>query len=143
MQVSQGELEEIVERILREKPEILISVLRKNKDILREVGSEILPANVATKDDIKMLHDELKLIIEMFNRRFEDMQKYMDRRFEDMQRNTDKRFEDLIGYTDKRFEDMNRRLDFIQRLILFLLGLNLINTSTLIIILLKIFNVIG
>ena len=90
-----------------------------------------------------MLHDELKLIVEMFNRRFEDMQRYADKRFEGLIRHTDRRFEDLIKYTDKRFEDINRRLDFIQRLILFLLGLNLINTSTLIVILLKIFNVIG
>ena len=124
MQIDAEKMEEMVRKILREKPEIIISVLKDNPEFLRQIVSEALPPNVATKDDIKLL-------IEMFNKRFEDLQRYMDRRFEDMQK-----------YTDKRFEDMTKRLDFIQRIIIFLLGVNIVNTSTLILILLKIFNVI-
>ena len=50
--------------------------------------------NLATKEDIKML-------MQMMDKRFEDMQKSMDKRFEAV----DKRFEAV----DKRFEDMNKR----------------------------------
>jgi len=49
---------------------------------------------LATKEDIKML-------MQMMDKRFEDMQKSMDKRFEAV----DKRFEAV----DKRFEDMNKR----------------------------------
>jgi hypothetical protein len=122
-----AKLEETVEKILKEKPEIIITALRRNPEILKQVVSDSLPHNVSTKDDIKILHEEMKLMIEMINKRFEDM---------------NKRFEDMKNYTDKRFEDMNKRLEFIQKLILFLLGLNLVNTSSLIVILLKIFNAI-
>ncbi len=66
---------------------------------------------LATKEDLKML-------IEMFNKRFEDINK----RFEDMQRYMEKRFEAI----DKRFEDMryyiDRRIGFLEKLIV---GFNL------------------
>ena len=57
--------------------------------------------HLATKDDIKPLatKEELKLMIEMFNARFEDMHKYTNKRFEAV----DKRFEDMHKYMDKRF----------------------------------------
>ena len=53
----------------------------------------------ATKDDIKML-------IQQMDKRFEAV----DKRFEAV----DKRFEDMHRYTDRRFEDMNKRFEMIQ-----------------------------
>jgi len=100
MQVETAKLEETVEKILREKPEVIINALRKNPEILKQVIADSLPHNVATKDDIKMLQEEIKLLIEMINRRFEDI----NRRFEDM----NKRFEDMKNYTDKKFDMLLR-----------------------------------
>ena len=52
----------------------------------------VLSGIVATKDDIK-------LVIEEFDKRFETMQTQMDKRFEAM----DKRFEAMQTQMDKRF----------------------------------------
>jgi len=56
-----------------------------------------VPQNVATKDDIKMLLEQ------------------MDKRFEQI----DKRFEQV----DKRFEQVDKRLDFMQNILYALMGL--------------------
>ena len=71
--------------------------------ILLLTSSNIFAAP-ATKDDIKML-------IQQMDKRFEDMHKYTDKRFEDMHKYTDKRFEDM----NKRFEDMNKRFEDMQK----------------------------
>jgi len=141
-QIEIAKLEETIEKILREEPEVIINALRRNPEILKQVVSDSLPHNVATKDDIKILHEDMKLLIEITNKRFEELQKSTKEEIKMLIEMINKRFEDMKNYTDKRFEDMNKRLEFIQRLILFLLGLNLINTSSLIIIILKIFNAI-
>jgi len=62
-QVETAKLEETIEKILIEKPEIIITALRKNPEILKRVISDSIPLNVATKNGIKMLHEELKLMI--------------------------------------------------------------------------------
>jgi len=56
----------------------------------------------ATKDDIKLLIEQMNLRFEEVNRRFEEI----DRRFEVI----DRRFEEI----DRRFEVMEKRLNFIQ-----------------------------
>jgi len=58
-------------------------------------------SNVATKDDIKMLSEQI------------------DKRFEMMQHNLDKRFEQI----DKRFEDMNDKFNTLLTVLLFGFGL--------------------
>ena len=50
--------------------------------------------DVATKDDIRMLSEQM-------DKRFEQIQHYMDKRFEQM----DKRFEQMQHNMDKRFDD--------------------------------------
>ncbi len=67
---------------LKEHPEVLTSVL----------NSHTLTQHLATKED-------LKLLISLINKRFEDMNK----RFEDM---------------NKRFEDMNQKFSLIVKLML-------------------------
>ena len=79
--------------------------------ILLLTSSNIFAAP-ATKDDIKML-------IQQTDKRFEDMHKYTDKRFEDM----NKRFEDM----NKRFEDMqkymNKRFEFLTNILIFGFGI--------------------
>ena len=128
--MNEAEIRRIVREVISEEPELIIEVLLKRKEILKGLLSDDIPQNIATKDDIKM-------IIEFMNRRFEDI----NRRFEDVNRrfeDVNKRFEDM----NRQFEDMNRRFEFIQKLILFLLGLNLVETGTTILILLKVLGTI-
>ena len=68
---------------------------REQADVLAMVLDDIYHSqmeNVATKEDIKMLMQMM-----------------------------DKRFEELLHYVDKRFEDMNKRFTFLQWLIVVLL----------------------
>jgi len=52
---------------------------------IKEEISRILPLTVVTKEDLRMA-------IDMLNKRFEDLQKYVDRRFEAV----DRRFDSLV-----------------------------------------------
>ena len=102
-------VEKALERFMDKHPEILERLLNKNNHIFQKVVEKLSYTNIATKDDIKMLHEELKLIVELINKRFEAV----DKRFEDI----NKRFEAV----DKRFEelreDMNTRFNFLTKLI--------------------------
>ncbi len=67
----------------------------------------VLSGIVATKDDIKR-------VIEEFDKRFEAMQTQMDKRFEAMDKRFEamnKRFEAMQTQMDKRFERVHERLD--------------------------------
>ena len=69
----------------------------------------------ATKDDIKMLIQQMDKRFEDVNRRFEDMNSRfedMNKRFEMMQHQMDKRFEDMQRYMDKRLESLTNILIF-------------------------------
>lgn len=93
--------------------------------------SQYIPSNVATQEDIHELkqeiRSELKLLIEMFNQRFEDMNKrfeHINQRFEDVNKrfedvnkrfeDMNRRFEEMLYYMDRRFEEMNRRFRMLQ-----------------------------
>lgn len=52
MELDREKRKSMVEEVLRENPEIVISVLKEEPEILRKVVLEVLPPNVATKDDI-------------------------------------------------------------------------------------------
>ena len=62
---------------------------------IKEEISRILPLTVVTKEDLRMA-------IDMLNKRFEDLQKYLDKRFEAV---------------DRRFEAVDRRFDSLVRLL--------------------------
>jgi len=135
--LDEVKIREIIKKVLRDEPEIILNIIRERGDFLiyekakdyikEEIGD--LKDKVATKDEIKMLIEFINARFEDVNRRFEDN----NRRFEDMNR----RFEDI----NKRFEDMNRRIEFIEKILILLLGINIINTGTVIMILLKVMRV--
>jgi hypothetical protein len=78
------------------------------------------------KEDTEKTREEIRLLIEMMNKRFEEQREYTDKRFQELMQYadkrfqeqkeyTDKRFEELLHYSDKRFEDMNKRFDDMNR----------------------------
>ena len=52
---------------------------------------------------IENILEQIKLMIDMFNKRFEDI----DKRFEAI----DKRFEDMRYYTEKRFDESDKKIN--------------------------------
>jgi len=65
------DIEKVVEEILERRPDLILKALRN-----------FIPGDVATKDDLKMM-------MELIEKRFEAM---------------DKRFDDLIHYTDRKYD---------------------------------------
>ncbi len=85
---------------------------REQADVLAMVLDDIYHSqmeNVATKEDIKML-------MQMMDKRFEEQLHHMDKRFEELLHYVDKRFDAV----DKRFEDMNKRFEDLNKRITFL-----------------------
>jgi len=78
--ITKKRVKKLLKEILKEEPEILKEAL------------PLYPSEVATKEDIKML-------IQMMDKRFEGLQREMDTRFEALQREMNARFEAM----DKRF----------------------------------------
>ncbi len=78
-----------VRRVLVENPEIIAEAIRSNPQVILEIfklsGLGQLQ-NIATREDIKALREDLKLIIDVFNRRFEDLRYYVDRRLSVVER---------------------------------------------------------
>ncbi len=106
---------------------------RQQADALALVFDEIYHSqleNVATKDDVDEIRNDIKMLIHMLEKRFEAVDKRfedMNKRFEDMNKRfeeqlhyMDKRFEEVLHYVDKRFEDLNKRITFTQWLIVLL-----------------------
>ena len=86
--------------------EILPKLIRENDRIKGAIISA-LAGVVATKEDIALLIQEM-------DKRFEAMQKEMDKRFEAMDKRFeagDKRFETMQSETNKRFEALDRKID--------------------------------
>ena len=94
--------------VIKRYPEAIIEALEKKPEVLISFILKLAPWDrFATKEDIKML-------IELFNKRFEELKSYSDKRFEDINKRfeaIDKRFEDLISYSDKRFEELKSYSD--------------------------------
>jgi hypothetical protein len=67
-------LREEIKNILKENPEIIAEVLKLRSDILYDAIIKLTPwEKLVTKED-------LKLLIELINKRFEDMRYYLDKR---------------------------------------------------------------
>ena len=89
-----------IAKVLSERPEIIASALESRPEVLYAVLAKLTPWDkLATKEDLKMLIELIDRRFEDVNRRFEDINK----RFEDI----NKRFEDI----NKRFEDVNKRFE--------------------------------
>jgi DNA anti-recombination protein RmuC len=80
----------------------------KDMELISDKLSEL---KEGTEKEILEIRSDIRLMIEMMNKRFEEQREYTDKRFQEQREYTDKRFEELLHYSDKRFEDMNRRLE--------------------------------
>ncbi|MEM2123127.1 MAG: hypothetical protein QXE79_05785 [Candidatus Bathyarchaeia archaeon] len=87
--------------IIRSHPEAIAEALEKKPELLTSLILKLAPWDrFATKEDIKMLLDFME-------KRFQDLRSYSDKRFESM----DKRLEELMSHSDKRFEAMDKRFE--------------------------------
>ena len=97
--------EDEVLAVIRRHPEAIVEALEGRPEFLAGLILKLAPWDrFATKDDIKML-------IDLFNRRFEELTRYSEKRFEELKAYSDKRFEELTRSIDKRFEDINKRFE--------------------------------
>ena len=91
--------------VLREHPEIIIEALERRPDLLLSLILRVAPWDrVATKEDIK-------LVIDVMEKRFEDMRHYFDKTIETMNRrfeDVNRRFEELERYVDRRVASVER-----------------------------------
>ncbi len=95
------------EELERKFNEFWEAKLRFREEKLRELS--LLERIIRVEEELKALKEIQIQMINMFNARFEALQREMDKRFEAME----KRFEAM----DKRFEAMEKRFDFLQKLI--------------------------
>ncbi len=107
--VTVTEIKNALKELAREDPYFLRGLILDviSEDLMTKDEFAKVFEKLATKEDLKMLIEMFNKRFEDMNKRFEDMQKYMERRFEAI----DKRFEDLQRYMDKRFEDINKRFE--------------------------------
>ena len=96
-----------------ESPEGRLTIVEAKVDhLIRDLEETRAELKSEIKDirSVMVTKDELRLLIETINKRFEDV----DKRFGDF----DKRFSDF----DKRFGDFDKRLDFQGKILIWILG---------------------
>ncbi|MEM1538139.1 MAG: hypothetical protein QXK12_00635 [Candidatus Nezhaarchaeales archaeon] len=72
---------EQVERVLIEHPEVIVKALEVKPGLIYELLIKLTPWNkLATKEDLKLLIDLINRRFEDVNKRFEDLRYYVDRR---------------------------------------------------------------
>jgi hypothetical protein len=88
------------------------------------ISDKLSELREGTEKEISEIRSDIRLLIEMMNKRFEEQREYTDKRFEELLHYSDKRFEDMnrrleeiIHYSDKRFEDMNKKFNLLTWLI--------------------------
>ena len=115
-----AELKSAMKDLLKEDPYFLKGIILDaiSEDLMTKSEFAKMFEKLATKEDLKMLIEMINKRFEAIDKRFEDMQRYMEKRFEAI----DKRFEDMRYYIDKRFEVVERRIGFLEKLIV---GFNL------------------
>jgi len=120
MAIDVAELKSAMKDLLKEDPYFLKGIILDaiSEDLMTKNEFAKMFEKLATKEDLKMLIEMFNKRFEAIDKRFENMQRYMekrfeaiDKRFENMQRYMEKRFEAI----DKRFEDMNKRFEAIDK----------------------------
>ncbi len=106
---GEGEIRNIINRVLNEELERRISEILERKIIEKEKSL----LEVSLLERVVRVEEELKALREVQM----EMMKMMDKRFEALQREMDRRFEALQREMDARFEAMEKRFDFMQKLI--------------------------
>jgi DNA anti-recombination protein RmuC len=113
-EIIEDELEKAVEvkdkEALKRYVKILVSSFSESNEVTK-LNQEIKESiNILTKET-SGVREEIKLLIETMNRRFEEQKEYTDKRFEDLIHYSDKRFEEIIAYTDKTFKEQKEYTD--------------------------------
>ncbi len=83
--------------------------------LVEELGEQ--QQQLASKDDLKSLatKDDLRLVIELMEKRFEAQQKEMNARFEVLQKTMDERFTAVNARFEAQQREMNARFEAIQK----------------------------
>jgi len=90
--------------------EEIIKIIEKKPEVKMKI-QEIVLDKVATKDDIKMIVEQIKKIIEQI----EKNRKETNERFERLERENAKRFEVMERENARRFEAIERRFEAMER----------------------------
>ncbi len=112
------------EQVIKIIEEELPKIIERHPEVKAKLV-EVLEEKMATKEDIKMLIEQIEKNRQESNKRFEQLIKEMNKRFEEinqrfeeMREDTNKRFEEtnerfeqLIKEMNKRFEEVNRRFE--------------------------------
>ena len=80
--------------------------LSKRPELLEIIAKAAL-GRVATKDDIIVLKDDIRMLIDMIRSTASDFKSYVD-----------SRISDLKSYIDARIESLDKRISLLQRVIL-------------------------
>ena len=127
MAIDVAELKSAMKDLLKEDPYFLKGIILDaiSEDLMTKSEFAKMFEKLATKEDLKMLIEMFNKRFEAIDKRFEDMQRYMekrfeaiDKRFEDMNKRfeaVDKRFENMQRYMEKRFEAIDKRFEDLQR----------------------------
>jgi hypothetical protein len=103
---------------LEQLREAIPELVRRHPEIAAEIQLRLRDA-FASKDDIRLLIETMDRRFEALqtemNRRFEALQTEMNRRFEALRTEMDRRFEVLQTEMDRRFEALDRRFEALDR----------------------------
>ncbi len=113
MAIDIAELKSAMKDLLKEDPYFLKGIILDaiSEDLMTKSEFAKMFEKLATKEDLKMLIEMFNKRFEAIDKRFENMQRYMEKRFEAI----DKRFEDLQRYMEKRFEAIDKRFENINK----------------------------
>ncbi len=88
-----------------------IDTLSRNPELRRRMYEVIKPDDYVRRDEMNEILQEIKLLRQESNKRFEELIETMDKRFEAV----DKRFEEIISQMDKRFEAVDKRFEAVDK----------------------------
>jgi hypothetical protein len=76
----------------------------------------------ADRERLVRLEATLQTYMQQNDKRLDDMQRTTNQRLDDLQRSTDQRFDDMQRITNQRFDQMDKRLEFMQNLMIGMLA---------------------
>ena len=76
----------------------------------------------ADRERLVRLEATLQTYMQQNDKRLDDMQRTTNQRLDDLQRSVDQRFDDMQRITNQRFDQMDKRLEFMQNLMIGMLA---------------------
>jgi uncharacterized protein YjiS (DUF1127 family) len=76
----------------------------------------------ADRERLVRLEATLQTYMQQNDKRLDDLQRTTNQRLDDLQRSTDQRFDDMQRITNQRFDQMDKRLEFMQNLMIGMLA---------------------